>query len=123
MLGWAYAESVYDVKALLAGEKVPLLKDSESWHYDLEGALSGNLGEVQQCGEGLSYEDYLRVFMFLTGTDTLTARAMDMVEADIRLTPGNAAFRLDACYDRVEAKINITSGWGYDFELIRSVSY
>ncbi len=123
LLGWAYAESVYDVKVLLAGEKVPLLKDAESWHFDLEGALSGNLGEVQESEDGLSYEDYLRLFLFLTDTDTLTARAMDMVEADIRQTPGNAAFRLDACYDRVQAKINVSSGWGYDFELVRTASY
>lgn len=26
ILGWAFAESVYDVKELLAGEKIPLLK-------------------------------------------------------------------------------------------------
>ncbi len=35
MLGWAYAESLYDVKCLLKGEEVPLLKTAESLHYDL----------------------------------------------------------------------------------------
>ena len=39
LLAWAYAESVYDVRSLLAGGKVPLLKDDGSWHYSLTAAL------------------------------------------------------------------------------------
>ena len=35
ILGWAFAESVYDVKELLAGEKIPLLKTDATWHYGL----------------------------------------------------------------------------------------
>ena len=47
----------------------------------------------------------------------------DMVEADIRRTPGNEHFRLDACYDRVQAKINISGRHGYAFEAIREKTY
>jgi len=123
LLGWAYAESIYDVKSLLAGGRIPLLKGDDSWHYDLWTALEGNLQEDTRGGEGLSYEDYLRIFMMLAGTDRLTARAMNMVEADIRNTHGNAAFRLDGCYDKVEAYIRIESAHGYQYELIRQKSY
>ena len=35
LLAWAYAESIYDVKSLLSGGRIPLLKDSGSWHYSL----------------------------------------------------------------------------------------
>lgn len=123
LLGWAYAESIYDIKTLLAGGKVPLMKDAESWHYGLDSALSGKLDEQEDTGTGLSYEDYLRIFMMCTDIDTLTARAMNMVEADIRLTPGNAAFRLDGCYAGLEAFIKVESGYGFDFELTRQKCY
>ena len=150
VLGWAYAESIYDVKSIMAGGRIPLLKDDDSWHYDLETALAGKLqdepqkgeqqdisqkgelqdksqtGELQsktQDGEGLSYEDYLRIFMMLADTDTITIRAMNMVEADIRGTAGNAAFRLDGCYDRVEAYIQIGSSHGYEYEITREKGY
>lgn len=123
ILGWAYAESIYDIKTLLAGGKVPLLKDSETWHYGLESALSGKLDEQEDTGTGISYEDYLRIFMMCTDIDTLTARAMNMVEADIRLTPGNEAFRLDGCYAGLEAHVEIESGFGFDFELTRQKFY
>ena len=167
IIGWAYAESIYDMKALMAGGRVPLLKNDDSWHYDLETALKGELqdepqrgvqeesrkgdlpdklqkeelpdklqeeelqkelqeGELQnetEEGEGLCYEDYLRIFMMLADTDTITVRAMNMVEADIRSTAGNAAFRLDGCYDRVEAYIQFGSIHGYEYEITRARGY
>lgn len=123
LLAWAYAESIYDVKSLMAGGKIPLMKDDGSWHYSLSAALAGNLQEETQDGQGLSYEDYLRVFMMLSGTDKITARAMNMVEADIRNTPGNSAFRLDGCYDAVEARIRFGSAHDYHYEITRQKSY
>ncbi|MCM1541088.1 MAG: DUF5702 domain-containing protein [Blautia sp.] len=123
LLGWAYAESIYDIRVLLADGKVPLLKSAETWHYSLENALSGNMDEPEEAGTGLSYEDYLRVFLMCMDLDTLTARAMNMVEADIRLTPGNGAFRLDGCYAGLEAYMKIESGYGFGFEVTRQKVY
>ena len=127
LLGWAYAESLYDVKTLLAGGRIPLLKDDLSWHTDLGTALSGGIGGDAGAGtdskSGLSYEDYIRIFLTLTDLDGLTVRAMNMVEADIRLTPGNETFRLDGCCDRFQAKININSRHGYAFEWIGIKGY
>ena len=125
LLGWAYAESVHDVKILLAEGRVPLLKDDASWYYDLEMALSlGDRGEEGKNDlSGLSYEDYLRILMCFTDLDTLTTRAMNMVEADIRLPKGNEHFRLDACYERLEFCINVTSAYGYRHEVRRRKAY
>lgn len=123
VLGWAYAESVYDVKSLLAGGKIPLIKDAATWHYSLSGALSGELEDSTIEGTGLSYVDYLRVFMSFTDLDKLTGRAMDMVEADIRITEKNAGFCLDACYDRIEFDIRMSSGFGYKYQIIRQRAY
>ncbi len=67
LLGWAYAESLYDVKMLLSGGKIPLIKNDATWHYDLDGALSLGTDSQEQISEtGLSYEDYLRIFMMFT---------------------------------------------------------
>lgn len=126
ILGWAYAESLYDVELLLKGGRVPLLKDDAGWHYDVGFLMDmGNYltPAVSETGVGLSYVDYLRIFMGLTDLDTLTVRAMDMVEADIRKTPCNSAFRLDACYDCIEANMKLKSMYGYGYELTRSKRY
>lgn len=123
LFGWAYAESLHDVKVLLSGGKIPLIKDRSSWHYSLEGALQGMAEPAAECGTGLTYQDYLRILMLLTDLDTLTMRAMDMMEADIRLTPGNTCFRLDACYAGIEAVMHISSSYGYQYELRRKRFY
>lgn len=123
LFGWAYAESLYDVKTLMAGGRIPLMKDGGSWHYALENALSGAGCEAGEGGAGLTYQDYLRILMTLTDLDTLTARAMSLVEADIRLTPGNSRFRLDGCYAEVAAVMKISSSFGYQFELRRERAY
>lgn len=122
ILGWAFAESLYDVRSILSGGRIPLIKDSQSWHYDLYTALQGQQDETKG-GSGLDYDDYLRLFMMLTDVETLTGRAMNMVEADIRGTPGNAAFRLDGCYAQIEACIRIHSEFGYQYEITRQRSY
>ena len=124
LFGWSYAESLYDVKMILAGGRIPLLKTDDTWHYSLEGAMAPDwiVGE-NTSGEGLSYEDYLRLFMMVAEEDTLTGRAMNMVEADIRQTPGNAYFRLDGCYDGIEVCVRIESAYGYEYEITREKFY
>lgn len=124
ILGWAFAESIYDVRSLLAGGRIPLIKDEDSWHYGLTSALKGELEDADKGGSGLSYEDYLRIFMMLTGKENITLRAMNMVEADIRSTPGNSAFRLDGCYVEIEAHMQFDSTrYGYVYEIARRKKY
>ena len=123
LLGWAYAESVYDVEMLLAGERIPLTKSDATWHYSLVSALWGNWGEHKAEQEGMSYEDYLRVFLMFAKDDELTMRAMNLVEADMRSTQGNDNFRLDACITALEVKVVLESAYGYEYELDRQKEY
>ena len=129
ILGWAFAESVYDVKELLAGEKIPLLKTDATWHYGLSSALQGELpgtSEEDASGSdspGMGYEDYLRIFLLLCEEKSVTCRAMDVVEMDIRNTPGNRAFRLDTCIVEIAMNVKVKSKYGYSFEIERQKSY
>ena len=122
LLGWAYAESLYDVESLLEGGSIPLIKDADSWRYDLESALNSEEAE-RDAASGLCYEDYLRILMCFTDLDTLTLRAMDMVEADIRQSRGNEGFRLDTCCDCVGVRVTIGSKYGYQYEVTREKKY
>jgi len=122
ILGWAYAESVYDLKVLLKGGRIPLIKTSKTWHYGLSGILADVWEELwdkeqsMQQQDGLTYEDYLRILILLTGEEDLTLRAMNLVESDVRQKEGNQLFRLDACIVALKCRISVASGYGYLLE-------
>ena len=122
ILGWAYAESVYDLKVLLEGGRIPLIKTSKTWHYGLSGILADaweelwNKEQAMQQQDGLTYEDYLRILILLTGEEDLTLRAMNLVESDVRQKEGNQLFRLDACIVALKCRISVASGYGYLLE-------
>lgn len=130
-LGWAYLESLYDVKLLLEGGRVPLMKEKESWHYGLRGIWSsltegsapdGN-ADGESRTEGLCYEDYLRVLLCLEDQETLTCRFLDLMEMDVRATEGNAAFRADGCAVSLTAEVTVESAFGYSITLEREKTY
>lgn len=106
VLTWALAESIYDVAQLLDGNRVALLKTGDGWHYSLENMLAFEGSLITQKTEiGLSYADYLRILLCLQDKEVTTFRLMDIMEMDIRQTPGNASFRMDACIDSFCAEI------------------
>ena len=124
ILGWGYLESLYDTKVLLAGGKVPLMKEDEDWHYNLDSFLSVDRVQIDEnTGRGMSYADYLRVLLYLENPEKSAYRFMDLMEMDIRLTPGNEAFRMDACMEAVGAEATINSRYGYTYYIDRKKEY
>lgn len=124
LFAWAYVESIRDVRILFNNGKVPLVKSSSTWGTGLlqMTRFQGNY-EEGSGGEGLSYEDYLRIFLCLMDEDMVTMRLMDVMEMDIRQTAGNENFRMDACMDCFEMLAGVSSGYGYDFTIQRKYGY
>lgn len=122
LIGWSCLESIQDTKNLLKGEKVPLLKTKESWRCSLESLFGGEDREVQ--GEdGLSYSDYLRLFLCFADLEEITYRFMDVMEMEIRETTGNENFRMDGCVDYLEVQVKAVSAYGYTYELQHAKGY
>lgn len=124
LFAWAYVESLQDVKTLLGGGRVPIVKTAADWKTgincikNVRGSLSEDSG-----GSGLNYKEYLQIMLFLLDADTRTDRAMDIMEMDIRCTPGNARFRLDGCFDTYQAHLSVTSRFGYTYEMTRRYGF
>lgn len=62
---WAYGESVIDVRDLLEGKKVPLIKNERQWTMALAGlksisskSKSNNIGD-----KGFDYQNYIRFLL------------------------------------------------------------
>ncbi|MCI9427107.1 MAG: hypothetical protein HFI81_05045 [Eubacterium sp.] len=80
LAAWAFAESVVDVKCLLAGGKTPLMKKSADWKTQLM-----NLGACMDLDssketKGLSYENYLDALLYKKTVKQIAYRSMDLME-------------------------------------------
>lgn len=105
LLAWAFGESIMDVRSLMSGGKIELLKNRENWKLQLSSVLK--LGkedvDVQKSEKGLSYREYLRMLLFLQKEEECTMRSLDIVEMNIRQKRGNF-FRVDSCVSKLEIK-------------------
>ena len=107
LLAWAYGESLLDVRTLLSGGKVELVKNAENWKLSLS-RLGKILEVLKECdeggGQGLGYEEYLRLLLAAKSGMSYVMRTLDMIEADLRLQKGTENFQADHCLVRVQAK-------------------
>lgn len=104
---WAYVESILDIRALLSGDKIALIKSKMQWVTQLGSlgtALSG--GGAKDCEDGLSYLDYLKAFLFATNSQKLAYRMMDVMEQNIRLVAAYQNCRMDHMICRMEYDVS-----------------
>lgn len=120
---WALAEAIVDVRSLLNGEKVPLLKSSSDWNLDLGSLLSFDFLRTGGNSHGLEYQDYLRVLLALQNPEEKVNRSLDIVEMDIRATDGNENFRIDRCIDYMEVNFGFVDTRGREFVFDKKMCY
>ncbi len=126
ILCWSFSESFYDVRTLLAGGTVPLLKTKEDWFLDMEAFLNPDNYfhfTTPMYDTGLSYAEYLRILLYFQDISTKTIRFMDIVEMNIRQTPGNTHFRMDGCADGICFNIQIKAKGGRNYNIVRWCGY
>ena len=91
---WAFNDSKKDLDEIMDGGKIPLVKESI-------GSTKGAIG----------YEKYLEIMLgmqMLYKEKTVIARVMDIMEMDIRKTPGNQHFRMDWCIESFRARLEFS---------------
>lgn len=100
LLAWAYGESLIDVRSLLDGGSVPLLKDDASWTLTLERL--GELTEILKRGsseseDGIDYAGYLRILLNMGSLKKQKLRALDMIQCNLQKKPGCENFKAENC--------------------------
>lgn len=108
LVAWAYGESIMDIRSLLKGNRVPLVKSKESWQLQLSGLLTLGTEEDhndgQDISDGLAYQEYLRILLFLGQKNTVALRTLGAIELNMRKVHGQLYFRVDQCISRMEIK-------------------
>lgn len=118
---WAYGESICDLKAIFKGDKVPPIKNDETWNTSLSGLLSLKLEPKKYKGvDGLDYKSFLRILLLVRGKRQIAMRCMDIIEWS-EINNKNENFRMrDGVFSQVntvECKLPFSgSSYKKDFE-------
>lgn len=110
LAAWAFAESVSDVKSLLAGERIPIIKTAAQWSSNVT-KLSENqtFAKARKCELGLSYEDYLRILLYAVSKEKQSYRAMDLIEQNLHLSEGYDQLRMDCMIGAIKMQYTYTA--------------
>lgn len=108
---WAYVESILDIRALLEGDKIALLKSNEQWVTRLGSLMQvfGDGTKTKNCTNGLSYQDYLKGFLFTMGNKKMACRMMDIMEQNLHLVPDYRNCRMDHMLCQISYDITYTA--------------
>ena len=118
---WGLGESVVDLRVLLKGERVMLVKTEETWQLQVSSLFElGSTADSEEgadAQEGLDYVQYLQILLFLEDEETLTLRTLDRVEENLRKENGVDSFRADACVTKIKLRntAEIWNGFTYTF--------
>ncbi|WP_394524411.1 DUF5702 domain-containing protein [Lacrimispora sp. JR3] len=108
---WALGESIVDVKMLLEGKKVVLVKSKDTWNLTLSSLLElGSKGLVsggKEGGGGIDYTGYLKLLLFLGEQQLQNYRLMDVIQWNICRKQGD--FRMENCIYQAEIKGSVKS--------------
>jgi hypothetical protein len=124
LFAWAYIESVQDVKLLLSGGKVPVIKAASDWQTSLSSILDFKGGTVSEgISRGLNYQQYLSMFLLTKRENELLFSMMDVMEMDIRRTAYNENFRMDGCVSGFRAAAEFADTGGGNCSFLRTYYY
>lgn len=92
---WSLGEALMDVKGLLAGKKVKLVKKKDDWTLTIENLITMAKNKKLDSGggdSGLSYLSWLKILLFVTPAVRQDYRIMDVIE--LNLAQGKSGFRM-----------------------------
>ena len=121
LLSWAYGESIVDLRVLMEGNKVDLIKTKDKWQLSLEGLMELRkkpLDAQSNGGEsGITYEQYLQLMLLLEKKEMLSMRALDLIELQIAKNMEQTYFRADNCIvgSTIHTKCRLQRGITYQF--------
>ena len=109
---WATAEAIIDVRDLLSGKSVPILKSKEQWSLSIQGLknFSKSTTSVNDGKSGLSYSRYLEILLVLQNNISTYYRTMDLIQMDICKEYSNK-FRISACVSGLTVEYTYKLPW------------
>ncbi len=105
---WAYMESILDLRLILSGGQVALIKNASQWTSNLSNlsAFADTSVKAKDCGSGIGYKECLVTMLALNSTATLGLRQADVMEDALSTQVDYGSVRLDNMLSQSDVTIN-----------------
>lgn len=126
LFAWAFAESCVDVRTLLDGGRVPIVKSKENWNLKTIAdaiAFKSHLKDGQKNSTGIDYRIYMQLLLLMENDKDKIYRSLDMIENDLHYITGNENLKMDDCIEFLEVEAKVSSAYGREYEIVRSYGY
>lgn len=106
---WALGEALMDIRGLLSGKKVPLIKSREDWSLELDHLLA--MGKDRSVGagggeRGLSYASWLKILLFMEKNVLQEYRMMDLIQMNLMQEQGSFRMRRSVYQAGITGKVS-----------------
>ena len=94
---WAYCESILDLRSLVAGERIPFIKQEDEWTIEIGNIFSvfDKDAKAKVCRDGLEYTEYLKQLLFMMEEKKMAYRMMEVMEIGMREQQNYQNCRMD----------------------------
>lgn len=108
---WAYMESILDVRTLISGGRISLIKQEGEWTTELTNlvAVFDKDAKAKICEKGLKYLDYLKQLLYIMNNQKLAYRMMEVMEIGLRHLKEYENCRMDHMIVALEYKVKFRS--------------
>jgi len=108
LMVWAYTETVSELKALMKGEKIPLIKTDQNFHSCLK-----NLGKSLEKGNWeddpgvkISYAECLIVFLMMENQEKMATGMLNCIDFDLQ-KDGVCTQGIDCFKTKIKGKLRV----------------
>lgn len=121
LLAWAAGESLIDLRILMSGKQAAFFKSAETWKLSLSSLFTlgttSNRYDGSNVPGGVSYQNYLQVFLIFKSTEDVAMKMLDRIEENINSSAENPYFKADQCVTkiRLNSKVQIFGAISYQF--------
>lgn len=107
---WCLAEALCDVKTIMSGGKISLIKNPAEWSISAIGLknFSKTILPAASSDSGLGYKEYLGVMLLTEGLADEAYRTMDMIQANM-CEKYNSLFRMSGCISSIKLQASYSA--------------
>lgn len=108
---WAYSESILDVRALMDGEKISIIKNQEEWTLKMTDMLQVfQVGtKAKGCEKGFNYKDYLKLLLLTEREQTMAYRMLEVMEMSLHKNSDYKNCKMDQMILAVQYRLHFES--------------